>query len=104
MVYISKNNRINAEPGTPNDLDDDGEPEQTQDSDLEPNVREELNRGRQRILNTIRTLFLINTRCILFGDWNSLKDEIVHFMDEVGATRVPTAPSYTSLRNSAIHL
>ena len=33
------------------------------------------------------------------GDWNHLKVEILQLMEELPATRLPTDPSYSAVRN-----
>ena len=92
VVYASKNNRRSAQQTNEINIDDD-DVEENEIDRITDSQQIELQRGKEIIFNTIRTMFLTQRRIILMGDWNHLKDEIVVLMDEVRASRLDTEPS-----------
>jgi len=64
-------------------------------------IKDEIKKGVDKIFNTIKSTFLAKRKVVLLGDFNNLKNKIIPLMDSVGATWLPTHPSYSAIKNNA---
>mmetsp|Transcript_16430 Transcript_16430/g.13479 ORF Transcript_16430/g.13479 Transcript_16430/m.13479 type:complete len:117 (-) Transcript_16430:531-881(-) len=103
IVYVSKNNTKDKDGLMGEDNNDDMSTVDEEDEEDVPETThaQRLHAGRQQILQTIKNLFQTQNQVVLLGDWNSLKDSIVEFMEDLQATRLDTGPSFSAKRNGA---
>ena len=94
---MSKNNTIANNPIA--DIEEHDSDAESDHNYIEQNPTVLLEQGRRQILNIIRDLFLTQNQVVLMGDWNGLKDSVVGFMENLGATLLVTEPTYSSVRN-----